>query len=398
MNSKRLRTVIERDSLSLIKNMNSLKSAQKYFKKIKRSKDLEEEYYSGQYDNTTYLYAGFGTLIELDKSTYYTGTFKYGVKDGLGILYEDNYNSLSYFIGEFKNNKIEGYGEKIILKNKLFCFREGIFNDQTFLHGKVKMIKDNISKDEIEVINYEGDMADDFFNGYGILKQKTYTLNELKKYDLSYEKEYRGNFKNGRENGKGIIKYNNGIHNESYQYNGNFVDGLRDGYGIITYPENFFIQKYEGFFREDKPFCTYGIVYFKSGDKYEGFFNSNYQKNYIGEYSFYDPVSKIINEKYFGGFMNDDKHGLGKIILEKKDVTKMMVGPFQLGDKHGHFEMNEYKNELVKIKRNNNKKRRMTNWTLGDIYENELQKIQKKSYILFEGNDIMEKSEIPIEV
>ena len=188
------------------------------------------------------------------------------------------------------------------------------------------------------------------------------------------------------------------MHNESYQYNGHFVDGVRDGYGIITYPENFFIQKYEGFFKEDKPFCTYGIVYFKSGDKYEGFFNNNYQKNDIGEYSFFDPVSKIINETYFGGFMNDDKHGLGKIILEKKDCTKLMVGPFQLGDKHGHFEMNEYRNEMVKIKRNNIKRRRLTNWTLGDMYENEIQRIQKKTYILFEGNDIMEKSDIPIEV
>ena len=28
----------------------------------------------------------------------------------------------------------------------------------------------------------------------------------------------------------------------------------------------------------------------------------------------------------------------------------MMTGNFKLGDKHGHFVMNEYKNEIVKIK------------------------------------------------
>ena len=397
-NSKRLRIILEKDSSSLIKNMNTLKLAKKFYKKVKRVHDLEEEYYSGQYDNTTYLYAGFGTLIEFDKNMYYIGTFKYGAKDGMGILYEDNNNKHTYFNGEFKNNKIEGYGEKIVLNDKYFCFREGLFNEQTFLHGKVKIIKDNVIKDEIEVINYEGDMADHFFNGYGILIQKVYTLNESKKYDLSYEKEYRGNFENGKENGNGIIKYNNEINNESFQYNGNFKDGLRDGFGVITYPENCFIQKYEGFFKEDKPFCTYGIVYFKSGDRYEGFFNINYQKNDIGLYSFYDPVSKIINENYFGGFKNDNKHGLGKIIIEKKDETKKMVGPFKLGEKYGQFEMYEYKKELLKIKRNSTKRRKRNNSYLGDIYENDSQKIQQKSYILFEGNDIIERSNFPIEI
>ena len=394
LNSKKLKTVIEREPFLFIKNIKSLNS----HKKLKKFQNIDEEYYSGQYDNTTYLYAGYGTLIQPEKNMCYTGTFKYGLKDGMGIQYEESNknNIFIYYIGEFKNNIINGYGEKIIIKNNTFYYREGLFNDKIFLHGKVKIIKDSINKGEIEVINYEGDMSNDLFNGYGFLIQKTYTINEYKKYDFLYEKEYKGQFKNGKENGKGKIKYNNGINNESYQYTGNFVDGLRDGFGIITYPDNYFIQKYEGFFKEDKPFCTYGIVYFKSGDRYEGFFNSDYQKTYIGDYSFYDPVSKKINENYFGGFINDAKHGMGKIYLEKSDSSKILIGNFNIGDKHGHFEMNEYKNELMKIK-SNNRRRRLTSWNFGEIYEKKLQKNQKKIYILFEKNEIMEKSEFPID-
>ena len=196
LNSKKLKTVIEREPFLFIKNIKSLSS----HKKLKKFQNIDEEYYSGQYDNTTYLYAGYGTLIQPEKNMCYTGTFKYGLKDGMGIQYEESNknNIFIYYIGEFKNNIINGYGEKIIIKNNTFYYREGLFNDKIFLHGKVKIIKDSINKGEIEVINYEGDMSNDLFNGYGILIQKTYTINEYKKYDFLYEKEYKGQFKNGK--------------------------------------------------------------------------------------------------------------------------------------------------------------------------------------------------------
>ena len=87
---------------------------------------------------------------------------------------------------------------------------------------------------------------------------------------------------------------------------------------------------------------------------------------------------------------------MGKIYLEKSDSSKILIGNFNIGDKHGHFEMNEYKNELMKIK-SNNRRRRLTSWNFGEIYEKKLQKNQKKIYILFEKNEIMEKSEFPID-
>ena len=385
LSKAKLKTVIERNSfLSL--------------KRLKSSKILEEEYYSGQYDNTTYLYAGFGTLIEPDKNLTYTGTFRYGLKDGLGLLYEEpDNNMMIFFTGEFRNNKIKGYGEKINLKENLFVFKEGLFNDQTFLQGKVKIIRENIIKGEINVINYNGDVSNEVFDGFGILTQKTYILNELKKYDFVYEKEYRGHFKKGKENGKGILRYNNAVTQENYKYSGNFVDGLRDGYGVINYGENFFIQKYEGFFREDKPFSTYGIAYFKSGDIYEGFFDDNYQKDYMGNYSFFDPISKIINVNYFGGFYNDAKQGLGRIYHENKECSKLLKGNFYNGDKQGFFEINEYNVEMVKKKINpNSRRKRMSIWNFGEL-EITYEKKQCKSYILFEQNEIMEKNETPFD-
>ena len=398
---KKLKTVIERNSSIFLGKLKKRGSTTKLLNKLSQPINYdEEEYYSGQYDNTTYLYAGFGTLIEPEKNIYYTGTFRYGLKNGLGIQYEESDNNLFiYYMGEFKNNKIDGYGEKINIKKNIFFYREGIFNGQIFLRGNVKIIKDNVLKGAIDIINYNGDMSKDLFNGFGILNQKTYLTNESNKYLFLCEKEYKGYFKDGKENGKGIMKYINNSNSKNYQYSGNFVDGLREGYGIITYPEYYFIQKYEGFFKKDKPFCTYGIVYFKSGDKYEGFFNEDYQKDYCGEYFCYDPVSKIINEQYFGGFMSDSKHGLGKIYAENKKGSNLMVGGFNMGDKEGFFEMNEYISELVKVKVNNNiRRKKKTSWNFGELYENKLQKNQKKFYLLIEGNEIMEKCDCPIDI
>ena len=396
VNSKRIHTVMEIEPINVFKNIKTIESNSKNLK-FQKSSNSEEEYYSGQYDNTTCLYAGFGTLVEPDKNMCYTGTFRYGAKDGMGVLYEEPSNNMFiYFNGEFRNNKIEGYGEKINIKSNIFFYREGLFNDQTFIKGKVKIIRENILKKEIDVINYDGDMSKDLFDGFGHLIQKTYVINGYQKYDFLYEKEYKGQYKNGKENGKGILKYDNGI-NECYQYSGNFTDGLKDGFGTINFSENFFIQKYEGFFKEDKPFCTYGIAYFKNGDKYEGFFNKSYQKDYVGEYMFYEPVSKLFNECYFGGFINDAKQGLGKIYSKKNDGAKLLVGNFYMGDKQGDFEMNEYKNELVKLKPYNNRRKRLSSFNYGQLFKSELQKNQRKYYILFDGNEVLEKSDVPID-
>ena len=394
----RLKTVIEKNPEAVLKNIKTADSI-KLLINPKKFKNTEKEYYSGQYDNTTYLYSGFGTLIEPDKKSSYTGTFRYGVKEGMGVLLEEpNSSMMKCFSGEFKNNKIEGYGMKIYLKSNIFIFKEGLFSGKTFLQGKVKIIRDNILKDEIDIIKYEGEISKDAFDGFGTLVQKTYMKNNLSNYDFVYEKEYKGHFKNGKENGKGIMTYNNAITQENYKYSGNFVDGIRDGYGVINYGENFFIKKYEGIFKEDKPFSTYGIAYFKSGDIYEGFFDTNHRKDFVGNYSFYDTVSKIINENYFGGFLDDAKQGLGTIYCEKKEGSKLLKGNFNMGDKQGCFEMNEYKNELVKRKINHDlRRKRMTSWNFGELYENKYERNQKKLYILFEQNEIMEKSEFPFD-
>ena len=393
----KLKTVIEKNPDFVLNNLKTVE-ATKLLTNF-QFKNCGQEYYSGQYDNTTYLYAGFGTLIEPDKKSSYTGTFRYGAKDGMGILFEEPNNSMMVcFAGEFKKNKIEGYGVKIKLKSNIIISKEGLFNDTIFLRGKVKIIKDNILKEEIDVIKYDGDMSNDVFNGFGILNQKTYTKNNLINYNFFYEKEYKGHFKNGKENGKGILTYNNAITQENYKYSGNFLDGLKDGYGVINYGENFLIKKYEGIFKEDKPFSTYGIAYFKSGDIYEGFFDINHRKDFSGNYLFYDPVSKTINENYFGGFYNDAKQGLGKLYFENKEGSKLLKGNFNMGEKQGYFEMNEYRNKFVKLRTSHDKRRkRMKTWNYGQLYETKYNRSQNKIYILFEQNEIIEKSELPFD-
>ena len=106
-------------------------------------------------------------------------------------------------------------------------------------------------------------------------------------------------------------------------------------------------------------------------------------------------MSKIINESYFGGFLKDIKHGFGRINYQNSEECRMLNGNFNMGDKQGFFEMNEYKSELINENVDNNgKKRRLTSLNYGELYKHRILKKQNKKYILFEENEVMEKNDI----
>ena len=73
----------------------------------KKSEDLyHTEYYNGNYDNTIYLYAGEGVLINQDLNNLYHGTFRYGKKEGMGFMYKiKNENNMEYYIHLLKIQK-----------------------------------------------------------------------------------------------------------------------------------------------------------------------------------------------------------------------------------------------------------------------------------------------------
>ena len=70
--------------------------------------------------------------------------------------------------------------------------------------------------------------------------------------EINEEYEYKGNFKEGKEDSQGECKKNLKTEGYSYTYKGNFQNGLMNGYGIISFSENYFIKQYEGFFIDRK--------------------------------------------------------------------------------------------------------------------------------------------------
>ena len=113
------------------------------------------EYYNGQYDGIIYTYAGLGTLVNQNFKKLYYGTFRYGKKEGMGLLYTcKDIKGMEYFMGEFHQNKIKGFGIKIKVNDTEFIFQEGIFEREYMIKGKQKKIK--IKENRIFTYNYEG--------------------------------------------------------------------------------------------------------------------------------------------------------------------------------------------------------------------------------------------------
>ena len=305
------------------------------------------EYYNGQYDRIIYVYAGLGTLVNQNFKRLYYGTFRYGKKEGMGLLYTcKDLKGMEYFMGEFHQNKIKGFGIKIKINDTEFVYQEGIFEGEYMIKGKQKKIK--IKENRIFTYNYEGEMEKNKYIGKGLLTEKRY-IYRIKDnfYSFFQEINYSGEFMNGKKNGKGKELLTNIIDaSKNYEYEGNFINGLKDGFGIINYDEENFVKRYEGFFQKDKPFQIYGIVDFKSGDKYEGFFENGI-KNYLGLYSFYDNSSKKFIEKYFGGYSLDSKNGIGRTIVDDEKENKMLIGTYKKGEKEGKFQMIIFKTEVI---------------------------------------------------
>ena len=382
----------KRESNLKIKNLRINKKN----KCTKKSKTvIFSEYYNGQFDESVYLYAGLGTLVSQNLKTLYHGTFYYGRKEGMGILYniKDDKN-MEYFMGEFRQNKINGFGVKIKLTETDFNFQEGIFEGEFFIRGKYKKIRKKDNK--ILTYCYEGDLENNKFAGNGKLLEKKYKLKQKDNfYALAMEINYKGQFANGKKNGHGNEIFKNVLDDsQNYEYEGNFVNGEKSGYGIINYNENNFVRRYEGFFQKNEPFQIYGIANFKSGDIYEGFFE-NKIKDFLGLYSFYDNNSQKVIEQYFGGYLEDFKNGIGKTIVEDKE-QKMMVGTYKRGEKEGQFERVLYKREIVQeVKKRRGGVKDSNNLPIDKNYRTFefMPKIQHKLYPVFEENEIVDMND-----
>ena len=99
--------------------------------------------------------------------------------------------------------------------------------------------------------------------------------------------------KKAKYNGEGEIKYKSGD-----MYKGEWKDGKKEGKGIYIYYND---KKFEGIFKEDKIFEGNGYIYYENGDIYNGEIK-NGMKNGKGKIIYYN------NNKYEGEWKNDKKN------------------------------------------------------------------------------------------
>ena len=349
-------------------------------------------YYKGEYDNTNFLFAGLGTLYKKYTNSIYQGTFRMGKKHGLGIQFKQVSDSyFKYYTGEWTNNTYDGYGFSFEIKKNAITIKKGLFERNHFISGEYYSFYENNNR-ILEIVKFEGNFKDDKYDSIGVLNKVSYGISKKTgQWEMLDEYDYKGMFREGKEEGQGESKKSLKTVGYSYSYQGNFENGLMNGYGVITYSDNYFIKKYEGFFNNDQTFYIYGIVYFKSGDIYEGFFEK-YQKDYLGLYQHYEPLLDRVSDNFFGYFSKDKKDGFGRFIFEQQ--KKVMVGQYNYGEKNGMFEV------IENFKRKGDDDyTHISEFTRTSTFSSLLAKSNnegaKKTYYYFENNEILDKSERP---
>lgn len=167
--------------------------------------------------------------------TKFTGTLKDGKKYGKGKYFLING---TYIDGNFENDMLVGKGEIYYENGDVYTgdikdnkpSGEGIITYKS--HGDYKTSG-----------TYKGTFKNGLPNGKGVSKIVSKDVDESNKNST-----YEGTWKDGLEDGEGIYKQINteNWHNYKWKssYKGNWKNGLKDGYGVLS--ESRFEEKYDG--------------------------------------------------------------------------------------------------------------------------------------------------------
>ena len=293
--------------------------------------------------NNTMKYVGY---LDDDLKFHSYGNFK-------------NYKDNTSFIGEFDNNKANGYG---IFKSSRNTAYEGywkndsqysigieIWEDNSFYKGDFSYGKKNGIGSYFwpDKSYYKGEWKDNLINGYGI-------------YVFSSNKIYRGEFKNNQFEGYGEF-----MHDNDHIYMGNFVKDKKEGFGffIWNFQKNNEKKAYLGFWKDNK-MNGYGRIFhknasrfslWKKGKKIRDFINfedclEHYYSNdyWIQECKNLEKYKKLFMfslsdiERIITKILNENKNEIDGVIIEEEKtfIKNSRIDTFNSKDSHFYSSSN----------------------------------------------------------
>ena len=202
-----------------------------------------------------------------------------GPMDGIRRKYPKINEDQSYYEGEWKNGKRDGYG--ILSWHDETTFMGKFENDKIVEYGKLWNNEGDIYKGK-KGSSYKGEWKNDRQNGFGIEKWPKGS-------------KFIGEYYEGYKNGIGILSFgNNG------GYKGEFKNGIITGIGTFYFED---MRKYEGQWKNNK-MNGYGILVWPGGDLFEGEFKEdkkcgfgvfyNQNKIYIGNWKNNKPEGDVV--------------------------------------------------------------------------------------------------------
>lgn len=214
---------------------------------------------------------GKGKLYRNDGSLWYDAEFQSDEVTGWGTMYfdgdffgEDRTGEIitGQFTRGLPNGVVRKYDDSGLLKYE----GQEVFGSLT---GKGKLYIQGRPR-------YEGGMKDGYFSGHGkyyVGGKLKYEGDFVKSMEDGYGKEYdkkgslvrEGEYKQGRQEGKGFMYYPSG----AKSYEGSFLRGARSGAGKQYYENG--QLKAEGQYEQD--LLVNGTYYYENGERYEGEFN-----------------------------------------------------------------------------------------------------------------------------
>ncbi len=194
------------------------------------------------------------------------------------------------------NNEIK---KKLQEKDHKYTIIKNIFVFILFLIFMVNIPNNNTTQTSTNTIEKSSAIQNSTLNSNTI-------SNELKTEEvIDKSGTYTGDVKNGKKDGTGTFKWNDGV-----VYEGEWKKDKIDGKGELTIPDK---GTYEGYFENGKKEGQ-GKYTFANGDIYEGNFSKDKMSGH-GKYTFAN------GDTYSGEFSNNQFNGQGTYTMNGKKYT-----------------------------------------------------------------------------